>query len=91
MGIFTNITSRLARRRELIVGPKDEVLRGQQLLDFGVNVNNRNAMNLTAFFAGIRIIAENVASLPKEVKKFDAGAKENYDEVFKPENEFWVT
>lgn len=73
MGIFTNITSRLARRRELIVGPKDEVLRGQQLLDFGVNVNNRNAMNLTAFFAGIRIIAENVASLPKEVKKFDAG------------------
>ena len=37
-------------------------------LNFGVNVTNDGAMRLTAFFAGIRLISENVASLPKEVK-----------------------
>lgn len=37
-------------------------------MDFGVSVTNDGAMRLTAFFAGIRLISENVASLPKEVK-----------------------
>lgn len=38
-------------------------------MNFGVNVNNDSAMKLTAFFAGIRLIAENVASLPKMVQR----------------------
>ena len=37
-------------------------------LDFGVSVSNEGAMRLTAFFAGVRLISENVASLPKVVK-----------------------
>ena len=40
--------------------------------DFGVSVNNNSAFKLSAFFAGIRLISENIASLPKNVKK-DAG------------------
>ena len=40
--------------------------------DFGVAVNNNSAFKLSAFFAGIRLISENIASLPKNVKK-DAG------------------
>ena len=37
-------------------------------IDFGVTVDNGAAMKLTAFFAGIRLISENIASLPKLVK-----------------------
>lgn len=39
--------------------------------DFGVAVDNGSAFKLTAFFAGIRLISENIASLPKTVKKED--------------------
>lgn len=38
------------------------------LADFGVQVNNESALKITAFYAGVRIIAENVASLPKTVR-----------------------
>lgn len=41
-------------------------------IDFGVTVNNDAAMKLSAFFAGIRLISENIASLPKSVKKVDS-------------------
>lgn len=41
-------------------------------IDFGVTVDNQSAMKLSAFFAGIRLIAENIASLPKSVKKVDS-------------------
>lgn len=36
--------------------------------DFGVHVDNHSALKVTALFAGIRIIAENIASLPKAVR-----------------------
>lgn len=36
----------------------------------GVMVNNHSALNITALYAGIRIISENVASFPKFVKKY---------------------
>jgi len=36
--------------------------------DFGVEVNTKTALNVTAFYAGVRIIAENIASLPKTVR-----------------------
>ena len=41
-------------------------------IDFGVNVTNDSALKLSAFFAGIRLIAENIASLPKSVKRLDS-------------------
>lgn len=41
-------------------------------IDFGVTVDNGAAMKLSAFFAGIRLISENIASLPKSVKKVDS-------------------
>lgn len=40
-------------------------------IDFGVTVDNGAAMKLSAFFAGIRLISENIASLPKSVKTVD--------------------
>lgn len=40
-------------------------------VDFGVSVSNDSAMKLSAFFAGIRLISENTATLPKSVKKED--------------------
>lgn len=39
------------------------------VVDYGVNVDNDSAMKLTAFYAGLRLISENIAALPKEVKK----------------------
>ena len=41
-------------------------------VDFGVTVTNDSALKLSAFFAGIRLIAENIASLPKSVKTIDS-------------------
>ena len=41
-------------------------------IDFGVTVTNESALKLSAFFAGIRLIAENIASLPKSVKTIDS-------------------
>lgn len=41
-------------------------------IDFGVTVTNESALKLSAFFAGIRLISENIASLPKSVKTLDA-------------------
>lgn len=38
-------------------------------IDFGVPVNNETAMKVTAFYAGIRIISENIASLPRTVRR----------------------
>lgn len=35
----------------------------------GFCVNNDSAMKITAFYAGIRLIAENVAALPKAIRK----------------------
>ena len=40
-------------------------------IDFGVTVTNGSALKLSAFFAGIRLISENIASLPKSVKRVD--------------------
>lgn len=38
-------------------------------VDFGVSVNNTTALKNTALYAGIRIISENIASLPKVIRK----------------------
>lgn len=39
-------------------------------LDFGVRVDNHTALKITAFYAGIRIISENIAALPKDVRHY---------------------
>ena len=36
---------------------------------YGVTVSNQGAINITAMYAGIRILSENVASFPKSIKK----------------------
>lgn len=46
--------------------------------EFGVAVNNDSALKLTAFNAGIRIYSENVASLPKSVKKYTKSGLVDY-------------
>ena len=40
-------------------------------IDFGVPVNNNTAMKVTAFYAGIRMISENIASLPRSIRRKD--------------------
>lgn len=47
---------------------------------FGVAVTNTSALKLTAFNAGIRIYSENVASLPKSVKRFTAKGLIDYSQ-----------
>ena len=62
------ITDWFTRGIRVDVADKTGSLAALPKMDFGVNVTNDGAMRLTAFFAGIRLISENVASLPKEVK-----------------------
>ena len=41
-------------------------------IDFGVPVDSNTALKVTAFYAGIRIISENIASLPRSVRRREA-------------------
>lgn len=41
-------------------------------LDFGVSVDNNSVLKITAYYAGLRVIGENFASLPVLVKKWDS-------------------
>lgn len=45
---------------------------GGNNLDFGVNVNKDSALKFTAVFAAVKILSENIASLPKQVLKYTA-------------------
>ena len=46
----------------------------------GLVVNNDSAMKITAFYAGIRLISENVAALPKSIRRFtDSGPVSSED------------
>lgn len=73
MGIF-DIFKRQARsqgkqeQRSTYVGTEAvyETLRAP-LLDFGLNVNSDAALKMTAYYAGVKLIAENIAALPKRV------------------------
>lgn len=65
-------------RQERMIYPASSALFAPPIADFGVHVNNETAMKITAFYAGVRIIAENVASLPKTVlKQTKTGMVEN--------------
>lgn len=61
----------MSQRRGLRVGVTPSAAGFEKIareLDFGTTVNNDSVMKNTAYYAGIRIIAENFASLPKSVK-----------------------
>ena len=69
MPIFERISRWFASLRSdanVVVSP-DVIVKPDA--NFGVNMNNSAAMKLTAFYAGIRIRSENIASFPKFVKK----------------------
>ena len=68
MSLFTRLSKWVASRRSdatVTVAP-DVVVEGAP---FGVSVNNQAALKVTAFYAGIRIRSENIASFPKYVKR----------------------
>lgn len=68
MPLFTRLSKWMASRRSdatVTVAP-DVVVNGAP---FGVAVNNQAALKVTAFYAGIRIRSENIASFPKYVKR----------------------
>lgn len=68
----SNIFKRLgARIRSIFVGPASQIGQLQNInnLDFGVTVNNDAALRFTAVFAAIKILSENIASLPKTISK----------------------
>lgn len=68
MPLFTRLSKWVASRRSdatVTVAP-DVVVEGAP---FGVSVNNQAALKVTAFYAGIRIRSENIASFPKYVKR----------------------
>ena len=69
MPIFERISRWFASLRSdanVVVAP-DVIVKPDA--SFGVNMTNSAAMKLTAFYAGIRIRSENIASFPKYVKK----------------------
>ena len=68
MPLFTRLSKWMASRRSdatVTVAP-DVVVNGAP---FGVAVNNQAALKVTAFYAGIRIRSENIASFPNYVKR----------------------
>jgi len=73
-GIFTRPFSRwMAVRRGVRVDSMSNLSNVVKDADFGVTVNNETALKNTAYYAGIRIIGENLASLPKSVKAWTDG------------------
>lgn len=61
----------MTRLRSLFVGPKDEAPVDESKvyghLDYGTHVNNETALKINAYYAGIKLLSENIASLPKGV------------------------
>ena len=53
------------------------------LLDFGVNVSSDAALKMTAYYAGVKLIAENIAALPKRIyRRLPDGDLETVKNVF---------
>ncbi|MBR4756523.1 MAG: phage portal protein [Bacteroidales bacterium] len=68
MGLFTKLTSKKAERRGIYVGPSSSLVIPPP--NNAIPVNNDTAMRITAFYAGIRLISENVAALPKSIRRY---------------------
>lgn len=69
MPIFERISRWMAERRSSDVSVTPFAGGSARIPSFGVSVNNGNALNITALYAGIRIISENIAAFPKNVKR----------------------
>jgi len=68
----TKKPSRLRKAlRQFILGPISDYQFGYNPnnIDFGVTVNQASAMRFTAVYAAIKILSENIASLPRYVTK----------------------
>ena len=73
MPLFTKLSKWISERRGVTVGPSNMAATLSPTLR-GLAVNNDSAMKITAFYAGIRLISENVAALPKSIRRFtDSG------------------
>lgn len=69
-GIF----SRFFNRRGVTIAPISSIRPPRfDQVDFGVSVTTDNALKFTAVYAAIKLISENVAALPKAVKKEGKG------------------
>jgi len=78
------ISPKAAARRGIRIGvaplSTDGLLPIYPPIDFGIDVNNDSALRITAFYAGIRLIADNIASLPKSVKRSTSNGLVDYSE-----------
>ena len=85
MGLFDIFTrSRQAKdeKRSVVVGTEETYLALRQPgVDFGVAVNNDSALKITAYYAGVKLIAENIAALPKRIyQDLPGGDRESVDD-----------
>lgn len=66
--------------RGFTVGPIPSVsgFVGGNSIDFGVSVNEDAALRFTAVYAAIRLLSENIAALPKSVKR---GTERGYEDA----------
>ena len=71
MALFTKLTKRIAERRGVTVGPSSLAMALPPNRS-GRYVDNDRALKITAFYAGIRLISENVAALPKSIRQYTA-------------------
>lgn len=79
MPLFTKLSKWISERRGVTVGPSNMAATLSPALR-GLAVNNDSAMKITAFYAGIRLISENVAALPKTIRRFtDSGPVSSED------------
>lgn len=79
MPLFTKLSKWISERRGVTVGPSNMAATLSPALR-GLVVNNDSAMKITAFYAGIRLISENVAALPKSIRRFtDSGPVSSED------------
>lgn len=51
----------------------------EPLANFGLTISNDAALKMTAYYAGVRLIAENIAALPKRIYRRQENG--NFDEV----------
>lgn len=65
MGLFTR--KKKTDTRSIIIGTEQSYRTGFPGIDFGVDVTPDAALKMTGYLAGVRLISENVASLPKKV------------------------
>ena len=68
MGLFTKLSKWMSVRRGVTSGPSS--LTAIPIPSQGRMVDSGSAFKITAFYAGVRLIAENVASLPKGIRKY---------------------